>query len=109
MVMTLLSVQTFQNKLKEIRDQFLEPLEPGTPKQFPSTPAHINNGFCADFATIVWEQLERHPDIIFHDDEEMTGGEHQYSHTFLEFNDKFYDAECVKGTEDWTELPIFQR
>lgn len=30
-----------------------------------------------------------------------------YTHAFIGIENKFYDAECCKGVEDWKELPFF--
>ena len=84
--------------LEEIRDGFLEG------DGFPHTAAEINNGYCADFATRVWDEF-RAVRIVC--DEDM--GACEYTHTFIGFEDKYYDAECTEGVEDWTMLPCFQR
>lgn len=87
--------------LIEVRNNLIQP------NTFPANAAEINNGYCADFATIVWERLNRHPDIFISNDEELADVE--YSHTFLEFRGMYFDAECIEGVDDWTQLPTFHR
>lgn len=92
---------SFQDVLREVRDGFLQG------DNFPHTPAQINNGFCADFATIVWEKMGCPSNIRIVSDEDM--GPYDYTHTFIEYEDMYYDAECIEGVEDWDLLPVFQR
>lgn len=93
-----MNLDQFQAVLVLIRDRLIN-------DEFPKNAAEINNGYCADFATLVWEELDRHPDISILDD-----SDHQeYSHTFLEFQGMYYDAECIEGIDDWTQLPTFHR
>ena len=91
----------FQSVLIEVRNQLIS-------DKFPKTPYDINCGFCADFATLVWEKMNRDQSILIHNDEEMMP-EQEYSHTFLEYENLFYDAECLEGVDDWTDLPTFHR
>lgn len=72
--------------------------------EWPETPKEINNGLCADFAHILWEE-DRSLNIT--NDEEK--GADDYTHTFIESEGRYYDAECPGGVEDWRELPIFSR
>jgi hypothetical protein len=95
-----LTLDQFQAMLIEVRDSLIN-------DEFPKNAREINNGYCADFATAVWMNLKNHPDILFHNDEELADVD--YSHTFLEFQDMYYDAECIEGTDDWTQLPTFHR
>lgn len=69
-------------------------------------PPQINNGICADFATILWERFRAHGMRIV-SDEDMDGRE--YTHTFVEYGGRYYDAECPYGVSNWKELPIFTR
>ena len=89
---------TLQKFMEEVRDSFLNS------DGFPYIIEDINNGFCADFAQLIWEKF---PSVHILSDDDMTGGE--YSHTFFEFEDKYYDAECIEGIDDWTQLPTFLR
>lgn len=67
-------------------------------------PEDINNGYCADFATVVWERLGKPQELKFEDLYGPGSG-----HTWLSFNNRHYDAECPNGTDDWKTLPIWQR
>jgi len=71
------------------------------------TPKEINNGYCADFATVVWEKARRTKAIEFFSDEDL--GAPLYTHTFIRFQGKYYDAECPNGVHHWKNLPIFRR
>jgi len=92
-------LQTLQELLATVRDDMLT-----HSNVFPFVAADINNGLCADFATAVWKEF---PQVRIVSDDGM--GPYRYSHTFLEYEDLYYDAECIEGEEDWTQLPIFQR
>lgn len=67
-------------------------------------PIEINAGLCANFATVLWEQ-DRSLKII--SDKDL--GADEYSHTFIEFNNKYYDAETPHGISDWKMFPIYSR
>lgn len=95
-----LSLDQFQAMLIQVRDNIIGP-------DFPTNAREINNGYCADFATAVWQDLHCHPDIDIFNDEELADVD--YSHTFLKFREMYYDAECIEGTDDWTQLPTFHR
>lgn len=88
--------------MEAARDDILDPSE------FPHTAEEINNGNCADWATVVWERLR---DIgvfaAIEDDESLAG--HDYSHTFIYYDGRYYDAECIEGVVDWIQLPTFLR
>lgn len=94
-----MSRKRLQKILTQVRDSFLEGDE------LPITPAQINNGWCADFATIVREKFGDGLNIV--SDEDM--GSCEYTHTFIEYKGLYYDCECIEGTEDWTDLPSFNR
>jgi hypothetical protein len=66
-------------------------------------PEDINNGCCADFATAIWEQF---PEAKVLSDEEL--GADEYTHSFLYYGGKYFDAEAVHGVDDWRALPIFR-
>lgn len=93
------TLKQLQTVLLEVRRDFLRGSRP------PITPRQINNGWCADFATIVWETLGCPLDVHFYSDEDL--GAEKYSHTFLEFNGLYFDSQCIEGVDDWTQLPIF--
>ncbi len=69
------------------------------------TAQHINNGFCAEFAQRVKSEFHNASELNIVTDEQLYGCD--YSHTFLEFDGLYYDAECPQGVSDWTQLPIF--
>lgn len=96
----------FQIILREVRDSFLSDfMESDFAGMKPRTVEDINNGWCADFATVVRENVG--PDVYICNDEELAGVE--YSHTFIQFGEMYYDAECIEGVHDWTQLPLFRR
>ena len=68
-------------------------------------PEQINAGFCADFATVLWESF-REVKILGDDDLDPT---REYTHTVMLFEGRYYDAERVDGVDDWRDLPIFAR
>jgi hypothetical protein len=96
----MITKKQFQEKLVEIRDSMIN-------SDFPTNFREINNGYCADFATIVWRSFDCHPDVCIFNDEEL--GSVEYTHTFLKFQRIYYDAECVEGVKNWNQLPIFIR
>lgn len=102
-----IELSEFKKVLLEEIDSFLNGFKQDSkrPPDYVYTVKHINNGYCADFAHAVWERFNRSDDIQATDDEELGGRE--YTHTFICFEDRYYDAECVDGVDDWTQLPIF--
>lgn len=93
----------FQEVLKDTVEEHVRCIQSNTSVEV--SVHHINNGYCTDFAHSVWEKFNRSDEIRTVSDEEMCGEE--YSHTFIEFQGMYYDAECIEGVEDWTQLPIF--
>lgn len=79
----------------------------------------INDGYCADFATELWEGYGRsYLDIVSDEDFIECGMTHEgrdgphgdnYTHTFIHYDGKFYDSEAPYGVDDWRDLPIFKR
>ena len=67
---------------------------------------NINEGCCADFATVIWERFQV-LGVEITNDEEL--GAEDYTHTFLSFGGKYFDAETPYGVADWHLLPIFVR
>jgi hypothetical protein len=70
-------------------------------------PIEINRGGCADIADIVWRMTKHVADVEITSDEDEDGGE--YTHTFLKYDGRFFDAECPDGVDDWRDLPIYAR
>jgi hypothetical protein len=60
------------------------------------TAAQINHGYCADLASVVWEQTGAR----ITNNEEVDGGE--YKHTFIIDGEKFYDSEFPDGESDFS-------
>lgn len=85
----------------KIRDEILTWEEPHRP----TTYAQINNGWCADFADAVWRECQRQVEVW--NDNEL--GDIDYAHTFLKFNNLYYDAECPYGVLNWRDLPFYSR
>lgn len=96
----MIDEKLFRSTLRQCVDSLL-----GSLNNKSYTVHHINNGYCADLAHIVWESFGRSNEIEIYSDEEL--GADDYTHTFIKFNDLYYDAECLDGEEDWTQLPIF--
>lgn len=83
--------------------------------------SEINNGCCGEFARSVSDAIrERFGNdylIWSREDETPTVTKNSYgaqslvngSHIWLEFDDLHFDAECVEGVNDPSNLPIFQR
>lgn len=90
--------------LDETRKEFIERKTDYKPKSY----YDINCGWCADFATVVREKLNHSYQIRILADDDMNP-DVEYSHTFIEFNDQYFDAECIEGVDDWTQLPTFHR
>jgi hypothetical protein len=87
------------------------------------TVADINHGYCADFATVLWEKFRNHgvsvqgiyakEDLLrFPASNErfaalVQSGE--AGHTFIEYQSRFYDAETPNGVPNPYDLPVFSR
>ena len=79
-----------------------------TKQEFKSPGYIINSGLCEDFALRVIDRLGGYsneltdgaPDDI---DCELPG------HYWIEYQGRYYDAECSSGVTDWRNLPIFRR
>lgn len=96
----------FTAALKKVRDEFMRDTILPDPA-FKDEVCEINHGWCADFAHAVWEELGRPDCVEIFGDEDL--GAESYSHTFIHFAGMYYDAECVEGVDDWTQLPFFHR
>jgi hypothetical protein len=71
--------------------------------EYGMAPEEINNGYCADFATVIGDTWR----VEILSDEDM--GSNEYTHTFIRFRGRYYDAEAIDGVDDWKDLPIFKR
>jgi len=77
-------------------------------KEFGTSGYNINNGLCEDFTTRVIDQMGGYSNNLsdFAPDDmdcELP------AHYCIEYNGKYYDAECSKGVDSWTKLPIFRK
>jgi len=70
-----------------------------------SNPQEVNNGLCADFATVVWEYFDYDKNLKFEDMYDKCG----CGHTWLSYMGVHYDAEAVDGVADPRQLPFFIR
>lgn len=61
----------------------------------------INNGYCGIFADYVLYIFSKSEDIVPHWVDKPA------PHAFLEYEGRYYDAECLDGVKRWQDLPIF--
>ncbi len=98
--------------------EIIEELVPVYLKRFSLKSAHyINWGNCEDFARSVIDALEEigdEADPIW-DDELATAEELESEgfapyggHCVILYNDRYYDAECPHGVDDWHDIPFFK-
>lgn len=83
--------------------------------------ADINNGFCSDFARSVLErvrlQFGDEYTIWRSDNDTPIVEKHSYgsrssvsaSHVWLEYKELNFDAECIEGVNNPSNLPLFER
>lgn len=72
-------------------------------------PEKINSGYCEEFANRVAEVMGYQDnvwDIVRETDWLETDDP---AHMFIEWDAKFYDAECPEGVESYRQLPIMLR
>jgi len=81
-----------------LRDKFLE-------QGLATSYENINEGLCDEFAACVCTFL---PGCTMYWNDDFTD-EFDCSHCFIEYEDRYYDAECPEGVDDWRDLPFFQR
>jgi hypothetical protein len=70
------------------------------------SPYDINCGGCEDWANDAFNLLKDTHKV------EIWATPYFYAkttHSFIRVDGKFYDAECLDGVDDHTELPIFQK
>lgn len=75
-------------------------------EEYDEHPVDINSGNCEAFADdvalavpgarAVWD-WEADPDQE----------EYVWCHCFIEYEGRYYDAECPEGVKDWRQLPFF--
>jgi hypothetical protein len=94
-------MERFQRTLRDVRDALLD--NPVSPRV--DTAADINaTHYCRYVAETVAEQVEGEYDV-----EILEDGARGYAHVWLSVDGRHYDAECIEGVDDYTELPFFQR
>ena len=69
------------------------------------SPLDINDGYCADFAHMVWERFGKDKGLKFEDNGYGCG----YGHTWISYKGKHYDAEAIDGVADPKHLPFSMR
>lgn len=88
-----------QRELRSVRDTLLE--EPVSPRV--AEPRDINLHYCRYVAETVSEAVDD-PEVHILED-----GGRGFVHTWLYYDGRHYDAECIEGVEDYHDLPFFQR
>ncbi|MBS3760231.1 hypothetical protein [Halodesulfurarchaeum sp.] len=91
---------TLKRSIRDVRDKLLT--NPVSPRV--ETPADINLHYCRYVAKTVAEEVSDDIDI-----EILEDGGRGYMHTWLRYNGRHYDAECIEGVEEYRNLPFFQR
>lgn len=74
-------------------------------ESFDVTPFQINNGFCYDWAEIVYNLCEKHNIPVEFWETPFDVAE--ASHAFVRVGGKFIDSECLTGVADHMLLPLF--
>jgi len=70
-------------------------------------PSEINNGYCSVFASLVVESLVGVSVLCA--DYDFGAPPRVGGHTWIEYEGKHHDAECIDGVESFLDLPIFRR
>jgi hypothetical protein len=73
-------------------------------KKYNISPYEINNGNCEEFA---YQIVEKIPEACLNygdDTDDLFFG-----HVWIEYQEKYYDAECPKGVNKLEDLPIFKK
>lgn len=60
----------------------------------------LDQGYCADLATVIWEHFGRNLAIRFHETDAPC-------HTWLEFDGRHYDMQNPDGVKDWHQMDYF--
>lgn len=87
-----------QQALREIRQTLLS--KPVSPRV--ESPGDINLHYCQYVAETVAQQVS-------HDVQILEDGGKGFAHTWLRWNGRHYDVECIQGVDDYRDLPFFQR
>jgi len=79
-------------------------------EQYRASPKNINAGRCDDFASDIAELVPEANYTCTDQFEEFYEDEGKLSsHCWVEFRDRYYDAETPEGVDDWHDLPFFLR
>ena len=97
--MTILAFEDkTQLKMKALLEEFLK-------RHTPKTPYDINNGYCGEFSDLLFCAF---PDAVQMETCFDYGDEWPF-HVFTKIGDRYYDAECLEGVIDPSDLPIFKK
>lgn len=75
--------------------------------EFGKSAYDINCGECEDFAMRVIELMGGYSPVLT--DMSLNIESEFGGHVWIEYNNRYYDAECLGGVADYRNLPIFQR
>lgn len=87
-----------QRALRDVRETLLS--NPVTPRV--DDPADINRHHCRYVAETVADRLDDDVDVL-------EDGGRGFAHTWIAYEGRHYDAECVHGVSDYRDLPFFER
>lgn len=89
-----------QRALREVRDKLLS--NPVSPRVH--EPRDINLHYCRYVAETVADRVSDEEDVDILED-----GGRGYVHTWIRWQGRHYDAECLDGVTDYRDLPFFDR
>lgn len=92
--------EELKQALRQVRDKLLS--NPVSPRV--SDPGDINLHYCRYVAETVAEQMDDEIEM-----EILEDGGRGHVHTWLRYDGRHYDAECIDGVDDYRDLPFFQR
>ena len=92
--------EELKRALREVRDTLLS--NPVSPRV--EEPADINLHFCRYVAETVAERSGYEYGI-----EILEDGGRGFAHTWIAYDGRHYDAECIDGVRDYRDLPFFER
>ena len=73
-------------------------------RRYGMTPRRMNRGLCEQFAEDVLELVKEVDDVSIEDN-----ASEWFNHCWLEYKDRYYDAEAPYGVDEVADLPIFLR
>ena len=92
-----LTVEHFEKVLREIV------------QDWGKAPCDINNGDCESLAQAVIESCGESTEELYIEVTPDDWFGYYPGHIWIAFKNRHYDAECLKGADDWHQLPIFDR